>query len=361
MRRVSLPVVTAAPQMAARQAYADAIDPNEATGALRDAEARSITYVRISVTDRCNYRCGYCMPKDAATPSAFAARADLLQFEEIATLVTTFAAMGVTKIRLTGGEPLVRADIEQLVAMLAPLVPRVVMTTNGHLLAQKASALAAAGLRGVNVSLDTLDPVAFAEVTGGGDVAAVIAGIDAALAAGLTVKLNAVLDSPARLAEAADLCEFAWERGISPRFIEKMPLSAGAFVTSAPFVSAAGLRQQLTAAFGKLEPQTPRLGDDGPARYWQMASSPTHAFGVISAISDHFCATCNRVRVTATGALHTCLGYDDAVDLRALLRGGDPALVRRAIHAAVAQKRVGHIFGDDGTGGPQKHMIAMGG
>lgn len=345
--------------MAASRASDHTNDP--ASGALRDTAARVISYVRISVTDRCNYRCGYCMPKDAATSQAFAARGDLLQFEEIAALVSQFVAMGVSKIRLTGGEPLVRADIEQLVAMLAPLVPRVVMTTNGHLLAQKSPALAAAGLAGVNVSLDTLNPAAFAEVTGGGDVGAVVAGIDAALAAGLTVKINAVLDSPARLADAADLCTFAWRRGISPRFIEKMPLSAGAFVTSSPFVSARALREQLSAAFGELTPQTPSLGDDGPARYWQVGGAPSHAFGVISAISDHFCATCNRVRVTATGALHTCLGYDDAVDLRALLRAGDLAAVGRAIQAAVAQKRVGHIFGNDGTGGPQKHMISMGG
>lgn len=340
-------------------------------GPLVDGAARAIRYVRISVTDRCNFRCRYCMPMDAGEMLAFAGRGDLLTFEEIASVVETFAQLGVRKVRLTGGEPLVRARIETLIAMLAPTVPQVVMTTNGHLLAAKAARLAGAGLASVNVSLDTLDPVAFGELTGGGDLGAVVAGIDAALAAGLGVKLNAVLDGPARLGDAEALCEFAWRRGLTMRFIEKMPLSEGSFMRTAPFVRASEVIARVAGRFGRLVPcgvggddggGAGGGGDDaGPARYWEIDGDPARRLGVISAISDHFCDTCNRVRVTATGALHTCLGYDDAVDLRGILRGTAPQMLPAVIRAAVQQKRHGHVFDASGGGGPTKHMISVGG
>lgn len=360
MRRVELPVIPATAN-GGNAATLPAVPEALRTGPLVDGAARAIRYVRISVTDRCNYHCEYCMPKDAPVAHTFAPRQELLSFEEIALLVGCFVELGVQKVRLTGGEPLVRADIEALVAMVSPMVPRVVMTSNGHLLAKKARALAKAGLAGVNVSLDSLDAATFKKLTGGGDLAAVIAGIDAAQSEGLHVKLNAVLDDAARLNDVVALCEFAWRRNIAMRFIEKMPLSAGAFVRSSPLVAAAQVRQVIEASVGSLVPHAAAGGDDGPARYWQVAGDPARVVGIISAISDHFCDTCNRVRVTATGALHTCLGYDDAVDLRAILRGASPAGLGAAIRAAVWQKRQGHVFGADGTGGPQKHMISMGG
>lgn len=330
---------------------------------LLDGFARRVRYLRVSVTDRCNYRCSYCMPEDLGDQLAFAGREAVLSFEEIEQIVRVFARLGVRKVRLTGGEPTVRKGIVDLVARVrqVPGIEQVVMTTNGHLLADLAAPLVAAGLTAVNVSVDTLDAARFTALTGRGDLARVLAGIDAAVAAGLAVKTNAVALRGVNEHELAALCEDAWARGAVPRFIEHMPMSEGQLYATAAELPAREIRTRLEAVLGPLVPRE-RLGaDPGPARYWSVAGS-ARELGIISAMTEHFCDDCNRLRLTATGALHACLGHDDAVDLRAVVRGGgsDDDLVR-AIAGAVTGKRAGHVFERSGSGAPGKHMISIGG
>lgn len=363
--RVRLPVVTeAAPRLAGPLP----VDP------LVDGFARRIRYLRISVTDRCNYRCTYCMPetlaKDPAAGVQFQPKSALLSFEELEQIATVFARLGVRKLRLTGGEPTVRHGIVDLVRRLAriPGIEQVVMTTNGHLLADMAGPLRDAGLAGVNVSLDTLDPERFRRITSRGELSRVLAGIDAAIATGLRVKTNAVALADLNADEVVALCEDAWRRGAVPRFIEHMPMSDGALYEPARRLSAAAIRRTLEAALGPLGPASAedRPRDAGPARYWRLEADPAREVGIISAMTEHFCDDCNRLRLTATGELHACLGHDDAVSLRDVLRGGgsdsspeqkEIDLVR-AIAGAVSGKRAGHEFE---ANAPTKHMIGIGG
>jgi cyclic pyranopterin phosphate synthase len=328
---------------------------------LLDQFARRIRYLRISITDRCNYRCSYCMPESLAGELTFEPKSAVLTFDELERIATVFARLGVRKLRLTGGEPTIRRGIVDLVARLArvPGIEQLVMTTNGHLLAELAAPLANAGLSAVNVSLDTLDAQRFHEVSGRGDLARVIAGIDAARAAGLVVKTNAVALRGLNETEIIALCQFAWERGATPRFIEHMPMSEGALYDRAQHLGAAAIRGAIEAALGALLPVASQRRDGGPARYWTLARDPSREVGIISAMTEHFCDDCNRLRLTATGALHACLGHDDALGLRDLVRAGasDDDLVR-AIASVVVGKRAGHTF-DDAP--PAKHMIKIGG
>ncbi len=325
---------------------------------LVDGFARRIRYLRVSVTDRCNYRCAYCMPETLVERMQFQPRAAVLTFEELERVATVFAHLGVRKIRLTGGEPTVRQGIVELVRRIAavPGIEQVVMTTNGHLLDELAAPLAAAGLVAVNVSVDTLDPARFREVTGRGDLARVLAGIDAARAAGLRVKTNAVALRGVNNGELVALCEDAWRRGAVPRFIEHMPMSDGAIYDAAVGISAADIRRTVEAALGPLQPASAGT-DAGPARYWALPDG--RQLGIISAMTEHFCDACNRLRLTATGELHACLGHDDATSLRDLMRAGasDDDLVH-AITTAVSGKRAGHQFA---AAPPSKHMIGIGG
>ncbi|HUJ62843.1 MAG TPA: GTP 3',8-cyclase MoaA [Kofleriaceae bacterium] len=327
---------------------------------LVDGFARRIRYLRISVTDRCNYRCAYCMPETLVERVTFQPRAAVLTFEELERLAALFARLGVRKLRLTGGEPTVRHGIVELVARLAavPGIEQVVMTSNGHLLGELAGPLARAGLRAVNISLDTLDPDRFRAVTGRGELARVLAGIDAARAAGLRVKTNAVALHGVNDGELVALCEDAWRRGAVPRFIEHMPMSDGALYEAGRGVTAAAIRRTIEQALGPLVAAGADQ-DAGPARYWTVCGDRTRQLGIISAMTEHFCDDCNRLRLTATGELHACLGHDDAVSLRDLARAGasDDDLVR-AIASAVRGKRAGHAFSQ---APPATHMIGIGG
>jgi cyclic pyranopterin phosphate synthase len=330
---------------------------------LVDPFERRIRYLRISVTDRCNYRCSYCMPEELGDQLPFAGREAVLTFEELERVARVFAGLGVRKLRLTGGEPTVRKGIVELAARLArvPGIDQLVMTSNGHLLGELAAPLAAAGVSAVNISLDTLDPAKFRALTGRGDLARVIAGVDAAVAAGLAVKTNAVALRGENDGELVALCEFAWARGAVPRFIEHMPMSDGLIFSPAHELGAAQIRGTLEAALGPLVAADGPTGDPGPARYWRVAATGREV-GIISAMTEHFCGDCNRLRLTATGDLHACLGHDDATSLRDVMRGGgsDDDLVR-SIAAAVTGKRAGHAFERTGQGAPRKHMIGIGG
>ena len=343
---------------------------------LLDQFARRIRYLRVSVTDHCNYRCSYCMPESLTGPAgeaiklSFEPRSAVLTFEELERVITVFARLGVRKIRLTGGEPTVRRGIVDLVARISrvPGIEQIVMTTNGHLLAELAGPLKAAGVSTVNVSLDTLDPERFAKVTGRGNLARVLAGIDAARAVGMAVKTNAVALHGVNDTELVALCEAAWSRGATPRFIEHMPMSHGALYEQAQGIAAVTIRRTIEAALGSLVPvgpersERPEQRDAGPARYWALRHSSggeVREVGIISAMTEHFCGDCNRLRLTSTGALHACLGHDDAVSLRDLVRaGGSDADLVRAIGSSVTGKRAGHTFSE---APPSTHMMGIGG
>jgi cyclic pyranopterin phosphate synthase len=336
---------------------------------LIDPQSRRIDTLRVSVTDRCNYRCTYCMPAGGV---AHGARDALLTFEEIAALARLFVRLGVRRVRLTGGEPTVRRDLPALVRLLRaiPGLDEIALSTNGDRLSALAQPLRAAGVDRLNVSLDSLRPEAFRRITRGGDLGRVLGGLDAAARAGFRgIKINTVAIDGFNDGELVELCRFAWSRGWIPRFIEEMPMAGGRTYLPGRCLSAAGIRARITAA----EPGARVVADDGgpdrgagPARYFRLVrpgaeGEPARRFGIISPMTEHFCATCNRLRLSATGALHACLGHDDAVDLRAPLRAGDPAGVERAIRAALGAKRPGHTFELVGLGGPRKAMVQIGG
>ena len=305
-------------------------------GPLLDRFGRAHTYLRVSVTDRCNFRCTYCLPEDGLT---WKPRDTLLTFEEIARLASVFHGLGVRRVRLTGGEPLLRSDLHMLVRLLADLgFDDLSLTTNGHRLVEDAPRLAAAGLRRVNVSCDAIDPVVFSRMTRGGDVRRVLQGIDAARAAGLTpIKVNAVLvegendDAPLALLEhfaphAADTIV---------RFIESMPFERAA----RPALPGSRVRALLATRY-HLEPIGG--GDGGPAVDWRVAETGQRV-GFVSPMTEHFCERCNRLRLEADGHLRTCLSRDETPPLRELLRANasDDALAR-AIRGMVWGKVAGH-------------------
>lgn len=331
------------------------------TEALVDRFARRVTYLRVSLTDRCNYRCTYCMPEAGID---LLPRAEILAFEEIVRVVGVFAKLGVTRVRLTGGEPTMRHGVEALVAMLAgvPGIDEVVMTTNGHRLAELAGPLARAGLGGLNVSLDTLDEAKFRAITRRGELGRVISGIEAARAAGIArLKINVVALRGWNADEIGALCDFAWARGATPRFIEWMPMSGGELYAPGELLPAAAILSRIAAHTGTaLAPVSAANANVGPARYFRVDDG--RCVGVISAMSETFCAGCNRVRLDAVGALHTCLAHDDATDLRAILRraGSDEELTR-VVRGALAGKRERHALDGAGCSGPAKHMVSIGG
>ena len=314
------------------------------TAPLVDSFGRVHTYLRISVTDRCNYRCVYCMPAEGMrwTP-----RDTLLRYEEITRLVRIFAKMGIRQIRLTGGEPTMRADICRLIASLSAIdgIDDLAMTTNGHTLARLAPTLAAAGLRRLNISIDTLRPDRFAALTRGGKLDRVLAGIEAARAAGMTpIKLNAVLLAGQNDDEIFDLVDYCSAAGgdLSLRFIEYMPFEARWHQC----VPAAQVRQRLSARY-TLTPATTKIGG-GPSREWVIAETGLK-IGFISPLSNRFCESCNRLRLMVDGHLRTCLAHEDTPSLRDLLRDNTPdTQLEATIRAMVMGKRDGHHCEVDG-------------
>lgn len=310
-----------------------------------DQHHREIHYLRISLTDVCNLRCVYCMPEHMA----FRKAADLLTDAELARLISLFARIGFDKIRFTGGEPTLRRGLVELVRHTTrqPGIRQVGLTTNGLLLDQLAAPLAAAGLTSVNVSLDTLDPTRFRELTRWGNVRDVIEGLTAAEAAGLHVKLNAVAirgvnDGDAAIALARLTLEHDWQ----VRFIEVMPFANNPGFQSGHIVREADLRARLEQALGPLEPlDGSRL--DGEARLFRVAGA-RGSVGFISPVSAPFCGACNRVRLTADGRLRLCLLRDDEADVRELLRhGATDTEVEQALRSAIQRKPWGHDLARD--------------
>lgn len=309
---------------------------------LQDRFGRTIDYVRLSVTDRCDFRCVYCMAEDMT----FVPRAQVLTLEEMGRLARVLVQLGVKRIRLTGGEPLVRRDVARLVHDIGAIdgLRELNMTTNGAGLPRHAQALKAAGVDRLNISLDSLDPERFRALTRTGDLQQVIAGIDAARAAGFErIKLNSVIMRGRNQDEVPALVDFALARGLDIAFIEEMPLGQ---ITEhdreLAFVSSAELREQLSARLG-LVPLAEKTG--GPSRYWQVPGSGSR-IGFISPHSQNFCHLCNRVRITAEGRMLLCLGHEHSVDLRAVLRAypDDDTPLREAIVDAMAIKPERHDF-----------------
>jgi cyclic pyranopterin phosphate synthase len=330
-------------------ASADSSGHNGTMTALVDGFGRDISYLRLSVTDRCDFRCVYCMAEDMQ----FLPRARILTLEELYTVAEAFVGLGVSKIRLTGGEPLVRSNLLWLVERLAALpgLKELSLTTNGSRLRQFAAPLKAAGLNRINISLDSLNPQRFHEITRTGHLADVLDGIAAAQEAGFHhIKLNSVILRGRNDSEVMDLVQFARCENLDLAFIEEMPLGViHEHDRALSYVSS----DEILATIGAQFPLLPSLEHTGgPARYYRMADSPVRV-GVISPHSHNFCASCNRVRLTVEGRLLLCLGNEHSADLRQVLREhpGDSDRLRAAIVAALPLKPERHYF--DLTEAPQ--------
>ena len=306
-----------------------------------DSTRRDIHYLRLSVTDLCNLRCRYCKPDGVEKLE----REAVLTYEEFLRLAALFAQCGIDTVRVTGGEPLVRKNVAQLVAGLKaiPGIRKVTMTTNGILLAQQLPALLAAGLDSVNISLDTLRPEVFRQITARDDFAAVQAGLQAALESGIPVKLNCVPQAGVNEGELEDLAALAENRPLQVRFIEMMPIGYGAAM---PCISGPELRQRFARRWPGLQPLAEADFGDGPAVYYTVPGWQG-SIGFIAAVHGKFCASCNRVRLTSQGFLRPCLASEAGCDLRALLRSGaDDTQLLAAIRETIWAKPREHHFED---------------
>jgi cyclic pyranopterin phosphate synthase len=309
---------------------------------MTDPFGRTISYLRVSVTDRCDLRCFYCMSEDMT----FLPKADLLTLEELDRLCSAFIAKGVRKLRLTGGEPLVRRNVMSLVRSLSRhlgsgALNELTLTTNGSQLARFAGELRDCGVRRINVSLDTLDPAKFRAITRWGDLDKVLAGIEAARAAGLAVKINAVALKNMNEEEIPSLMQWAHGKGMALTLIEVMPMGDIGAGRIDQYVPLSLLRARLSNQYTLTD-----LAEDtgGPARYVRV-SETGGKLGFITPMTHNFCESCNRVRITCTGTLHTCLGHEDASDLRKPLRASaDDDLLSATIDRAIGLKPKGHDF-----------------
>ena len=316
--------------------------PASLSGPMTDPFGRTINYLRVSVTDRCDLRCFYCMSEDMT----FLPKADLLTLEELDRLCSAFIAKGVRKLRLTGGEPLVRRNVMSLVRSLSRhlgtgALHELTLTTNGSQLARFAGELADCGVRRINVSMDTLDPAKFRAITRWGDLDKVLAGIEAARSAGLAVKINAVALKGLNEEEIPSLVQWAHGKGMALTLIEVMPMGDIGAGRIDQYVPLSLLRARLAKQYTLTD-----LDDDtgGPARYVRVDETGGK-LGFITPMTHNFCESCNRVRITCTGTLHTCLGHEDASDLRKPLRAAaDNELLSAAIDRAIGLKPKGHDF-----------------
>jgi cyclic pyranopterin phosphate synthase len=329
---------------------------------LIDPFARAITYLRVSVTDRCDFRCVYCMSEHMT----FLPKADLLTLEELDRLCSAFVAKGVTKLRLTGGEPLVRRGIMTLVSSLSRhlasgALKELTLTTNGSQLEKYAGELKEHGVERINVSIDTLDPDKFRAITRWGDLGKVLAGVDAAQKAGLKVKINAVALKGVNEDELADMTAWAHGRGMDLTLIEVMPLGETGESRVDQYLPLSLARARLAERF-TLEDIDYRTG--GPARYVRVKETGGR-LGFITPLTHNFCESCNRVRITCTGTLYMCLGQNDAADLRTPLRASEgDALLHTAIDEAIGRKPKGHDFiidRDHQRPAVARHMSVTGG
>jgi len=325
---------------------------------LRDGIGRTVDYLRLSVTDRCDLRCVYCMAEDMR----FLPRRQLLDLDELYRLARVFVGRGVRKIRLTGGEPLLRPGIVGLCERIAALpgVDELVLTSNGSQLVRLAAPLAAAGVRRLNISLDSLDPRRFRAITRNGDLPRVLDGIEAARQAGFDrIKLNTVVMKGRNADEVLDLVDYVIARGLDISFIEEMPVGDVGRARGERFCSSDEVRTLIARRHALLDCDE-RSG--GPARYLRLAEHPGTRIGFISPHSQNFCASCNRLRITAEGRLLLCLGHAQSLDLRDLMRNGaDDRALHAAIDGALLEKAAGHDFSLAGDAQVMRFMNASGG
>lgn len=313
------------------------------TPTLIDRFGRRVSYLRLSVTDRCDLRCSYCLPKGF---SGFEEPENWLRFDEIQRVVAAFARMGVSRLRMTGGEPLLRRHLPQLVSSLSglPGLQDISLSTNATQLHKHAVALRAAGVSRINVSLDSLDKACMEKITGRDSFGSIMAGLQAGKQAGFDpIKLNMVVMRGVNDHEISRMAQYCFEEGFILRLIEAMPM--GETGRNSQYMDVGPIREQLVSQFD-LKPAAVELGG-GPARYWSTQDGKG-TIGFISPISQHFCATCNRVRLSVDGTLYMCLGQDEKFELRPLLRAGiSDAELELAIRAAIELKPERHEFNDN--------------
>lgn len=323
---------------------------------MKDLKGRNIEYVRISVTDRCNLRCIYCMSREGVN---YLPHEDLLSYQEIIRVVHCMTALGLKSVRLTGGEPMARRGCLDLVRMLGEIdgVERISMTTNGILMRGSMLRAVQAGLNALNISVDSLDPVIFSQITRGGDVRDVLASIDEALEAGLKVKINSVPISGCNEEGLEKVAALAQKLPVDVRFIELMPVGYGAMLQ---YIPADTVKKRIEAFFGPLEPDSQRHGD-GPAVYYKP-SGFKGSIGFIGAVSHEFCDRCNRVRMTPEGLLKLCLNHLKGLDLRELLRSGiSDEMLTEHIREAVRNKPANHGFNEPVKDRETRSMNQIGG
>lgn len=324
---------------------------------MTDSFGRVLDYLRVSITDRCNLRCVYCMPESGVRSMA---HGDILSYEELLRVIAVMAELGVRKLKISGGEPLVRKGAADFIrrAKRVPGIEQVTLTTNGVLLNRELPGLLEAGIDGINVSLDTLRPDRYTALTRIGTLSEALAGVKAAWEAGIRpLKLNTVLLGGINDDEIVPLAELAKDRDLSVRFIELMPLGLGTRFQPVP---GGRVLKELTQRFGAPALLTKKLGN-GPAVYYSFPGF-TGKIGLIDAVSHTFCAGCNRIRLTADGQLRLCLQYDEGCGLRAALRTGrDDAALRNLILDAVWKKPAHHCFGAAGQTAGKRTMNAIGG
>jgi cyclic pyranopterin phosphate synthase len=329
----------------------------DGSAALIDGFGRRITYVRLSVTDRCDLRCRYCM----AERMQFLPKREILTLEEMAALADLLIARGVRKIRLTGGEPLVRKGVMELVRMLGGRLgsglDELVLTTNGTRLERFASELYEAGVRRINVSLDSRSPDLFGHITRGGDLDQVLRGIEAALAAGLSVKINTVALAGINEDEIEAMLRWCAARAMDLTLIETMPLGEVEEDRTNHYLPLDRVKRRLEQHF-TLVPSTRRTG--GPARYFEVVELNSR-LGLITPLTNNFCDGCNRIRIAATGTVYGCLGHDQKVELRDALRSGGAAAVDLLVDQLLAGKPRRHEFRIGGAPAVERHMSVTGG
>ncbi len=334
--------------------YAQILDCNRRVEDMTDNYGREIDYLRISITDRCNLRCRYCMPEEGCTD--LIDHGEILSFEEIIRVVRAAAAVGIKKIRLTGGEPLVRRGVADLISKLSHIdgIDEICMTTNGILLAEMADSLKQAGLDRVNISLDTFNAEKFAYITRGGDINRVFEGIGAAHSAGLEpVRINCVAMGGFNDDEFSDFINYTIDNGVSVRFIELMPIGHAENGMNYGFIS----NDYILERFPELTPMP-----DNPssvARYFKLPGAKG-TVGFISALSCHFCATCNKVRLTSDGKIKPCLHSDEEIDIKSAVRNGSDEEVLAAFSESVMHKAERHYL-NEGAAPIQRDMNKIGG
>lgn len=319
---------------------------------MADVLGRSINYLRLSVTDRCNLRCQYCMPADGVPKKACG---DVLRYEELLRIAAAAADLGVEKIRVTGGEPLVRKGVVDFIARLRQLpgISEVALTTNGLLLTEHAAALKQAGVGQLNVSLDSLQPATFAEITRGGELSRVLAGLEIAEACGMRIKLNMVVMRGVNDVEVEEFAALSLTRPWSIRYIEYMP-TIRETNWRVRVVSGVEILDRLQQRFTMEPLATGRLC--GPARPYRIDRA-LGTIGIISPMTDHFCGSCNRIRVTSAGLAKSCLMSDDALDLRAFLGEGQDDQLRAALLSVIGSKPERHRLGEE-LGSPSPFSMA---